>query len=58
MQRFHVHDRLCGLGAAETENIGRSVFELRFPDRDLIGMDVELLRKLRNCSIAVTPQVA
>jgi hypothetical protein len=27
-------------------------FELRFPGRDLVAMDVELLRKLRNCSIA------
>ena len=28
------------------------VFELQFPDRDLVGMHVELLRKLRKRSIA------
>jgi hypothetical protein len=32
--------------------IGRPIFELRFPDRDLVRMHVELLRKLRKRSIA------
>jgi hypothetical protein len=37
---------------AETENIGSPALELRFPRCDLIGVDVELLRKLSQCSIA------
>src|SRR5215468_9191605 len=52
MQRFDVHDRLCGFANAGTENVGCPAFELRFPDRDLVGMHVELLRKLRKRSIA------
>src|SRR6476660_10462350 len=30
-----------------------TALELRFPRRDLIGVDVELLRKLSQCSIAL-----
>ena len=52
MQRLHVHDRLRGLATVGTENVGRPVFELRFPDRDLVGMHIELLGKLRNRSVA------
>jgi hypothetical protein len=52
VQRLHIHDRLCGFPAGGTENIGRAVFELRFPRCDLVGMNVELLRKLRKRPIA------
>ena len=52
MQRLHVDNRLRRFAAAETKNISRSAFELRFPARDLVWMDVELLRKLHNRSIA------
>jgi hypothetical protein len=52
MQRLHVHDRLGSSTSAGTKNIGRSAFELRFPGHDLVGMHVELLRKLRKRSIA------
>jgi hypothetical protein len=45
VQGPHVHNRLYGFAAAGTENISCSAFELRFPARDLVGMDVELLRK-------------
>jgi hypothetical protein len=52
VRRFHVHGRLCAVAAAVIETIGRPIFELRFPTGDLVGMDVELLRKLRDRSIA------
>ena len=52
MQRLHVNGWLRRAGAtAGTKNIGRPALELRFPRCDLIGMDVELLRKLSQCSI-------
>ena len=37
------------VAAAGTENIGSSTLELGFPRRDLIGVDVELLRQLSQC---------
>ena len=52
MQRLLIDNRLRGFSAARTENIGRSCFELRFSGRDLVGVHVELLRKLRKRSIA------
>jgi hypothetical protein len=51
MQRLHVHRRLRGFATAGTENVRRPVLKLRFPDRDLVRMHVELLRKLRKRSI-------
>ena len=39
--------------AARTEHIGCPFLELCFPRRDLIGVDVELLRQLGQCSIAL-----
>ncbi len=36
-----------------TENIGSRAFELSLPRRDLIGVDVELLRELRQRPIAL-----
>jgi hypothetical protein len=40
--------------AAGTENIGSpALVELRFPRCDLIGVQVELLRQLSQCSIAL-----
>jgi hypothetical protein len=54
VQRLHVDGRLGrSVAAAATENIGSPALELRFPRRDLIGVDVELLRKLSQCSIAL-----
>ena len=54
MQRLHVDGRLRGsVAAAGTEHIGSPALELRFPRCDLIGMDVELLRQLSQCSIAL-----
>jgi hypothetical protein len=38
--------------AAAPEYPGGPFLKLRFPLRDLIGMNVELLRKLSQCSIA------
>ena len=56
VQRLHVHDRLCSSATAGIENMGRSVFELRFPGRDLIGVHVELLRKVRRvCGLTNYP---
>src|SRR5665811_2272915 len=49
----HVDGRLCRSVAAGTENIGSPAVKLRFPRCDLIGVDIELLRKLRQCSIAL-----
>ena len=47
MQRLHIDGRLRGsVAATGTENIGSPALELRFPRCDLIGVDVELLRKL------------
>ena len=41
------------VAAARTEHIGSPFLDLCFPRRDLIGVDVELLRKLSQCSIAL-----
>ncbi len=54
VQRLHVEGGLAGpTPAAWAEHIGSAAFELCLPRRDLIGMDVELLGKLRNRSIAL-----
>ena len=54
MERLHVDGRLhASVAAARTEHIGSSFLELCFPRRDLIGVDVELLRQLSQCSIAL-----
>ena len=54
VQRLHVDGRWSRtVAAAETEHIGSSAFELRFPRCDLIGVDVELFRQLSQCSIAL-----
>jgi transposase len=54
MQRLHIDRRLPGsFAATRTENIGSPALELRFPRCDLIGMNVELFRKLCQCSIAL-----
>src|ERR1700687_4986953 len=52
MQRLHVDGWLRGSLAAGTEHIGCPFLELRLPRCDLIGVDVELLRKLSQGSIA------
>jgi len=43
----------CRPAVARTEYIRSAAFELRLPRRDLVGMNVELLRKVHNGSIAV-----
>ena len=54
MERPHVDGRLrAAVAAARTEHIGCPFLELCFPRRDLIGVDVELLRQLSQCSIAL-----
>jgi hypothetical protein len=54
VQRLHVHGRLRrSVADARAENIGSPALELRFPRRDLIGVDVELLRQLSQCSVAL-----
>jgi hypothetical protein len=54
MERLHVDGRLrAAVAAARTEHIGCPFLELCFPRRDLIGVDVELLRQLGQCSIAL-----
>src|SRR6476659_6808695 len=54
VQRLHVDGRCSSTAAAaETEHIGSSAVELRFPRCDLIGMDVKLLRQLSQRSIAL-----
>src|SRR4030081_1422217 len=53
MQRLHVDGWLRGSLAAGTEHIGCPFLELRLPRCDLIGVDVELLRKLSKRSIAL-----
>ena len=54
MQRLHVDGReLRRCVAAGTEYIGSSTLKLCLPRRDLIGVDVELFRKLRHRSIAL-----
>ena len=54
MERLHVDGRLrAAVAAARTEHIGCPFLELCFPRPDLIGVDVELLRQLSQCSIAL-----
>jgi hypothetical protein len=54
VQRLQVDGRLCcSVAAAGTEYLGRPCLKLCFPRRDLIGVNVELLGKLRQCSIAL-----
>src|ERR1035437_2931818 len=54
MQRLHVDGRQSrSVARTETENIGSPALKLRFPRCDLIGVDVELLRKLSQRSIAL-----
>lgn len=54
MQRLHVDGCLLrSRPAAGTERIGGFAFKLSLPRRDLIGVDIELLGKLRNGSIAL-----
>jgi hypothetical protein len=43
----------AGGAATRAEHIGSATFELRFPRRDLIGMDVELLRQLSRGPVAL-----
>ena len=58
MQRLHIDGRLRGsVAATGTENIGSPALELRFPRCDLIGVNVELFRKLCQCSIALVAEV-
>src|SRR3981189_1105156 len=45
--------RRHGVAAARTKHIGSPALELRLPRHDLIGVDVELLGKLRQCPIAL-----
>src|SRR6516165_4480464 len=53
MKRLHVDGRLCcSVAAPCTEHIGSPAFELPLPRCDLVGVDIELLRKLSQCSIA------
>jgi hypothetical protein len=53
-ERLHVDGRLRrSVAATGTENIGSPALKLRFPRGDLIGVDVELLRKLSQRSIAL-----
>jgi hypothetical protein len=52
MQRLHVDRRLDRCAANPgTEHISGGTFELRLPRCDLVGMDVELLRKLCQCGV-------
>jgi transposase len=54
MERLHVDGRLRGSAAAtRTEHIGGSFLELRLPRCDLIGVHIELLCQLSQCSIAL-----
>jgi hypothetical protein len=54
VQRLHVDGRLRrSVATARTENIGSPALELRLPGCDLIGVDVELLGKLSQRSIAL-----
>ena len=54
MERLHVDGRLRGsVAATVTEHIGGSFLELRLPRCDLIGVHIELLRQLSQCSIAL-----
>src|SRR6516165_10781764 len=51
-EQFDVHPNQITIWKSQLENGAADVFELRFPDRDLVGMHIELLRKLRNRSVA------
>ena len=54
MERLHVDGRLrSSAAAAGTEYIGCPFLKLRLPRCDLIGVDVELLRQLNQCPIAL-----
>jgi hypothetical protein len=54
VQRLHVDGGWRrSVAATKTEHIGSATFELRFPRRDLIGVDVELLRQLSQGPIAL-----
>ena len=54
MQRLHVDGReLRRCIAAGTEDIGSRTLKLSLPRCDLIGVDVELLRKLGHRSVAL-----
>jgi len=52
VRRLHVDGR-CRLAAAWTEHIRSPALKLRLPRRNLIGVNVELLGKLRQCPIAL-----
>jgi len=57
--RLLVHGRLRrSIADARAENIGSPALELRFPRRDLIGVDVELLRQLSQCLMAASAPFA
>jgi hypothetical protein len=54
MERLHVDGRLRGSAAPTgTKHVGCPFLKLRLPRCNLIGVNVELLRKLSQCSIAL-----
>ena len=53
MQRLYVDGRLRR-SVAGAENISSSALQLRLPRCDLIGVDVELFRKLSKSSMVVS----
>ena len=53
MQRLHIDRGHARCPAPRSENIGGAALKLRFPSRNLIGVDVEMLRQLSNRPIAL-----
>src|SRR6202521_1827876 len=53
MERLHI-DRGDGRCPAPwSENLGSAALKLRFPCRDLIGVNVEMLRQLGDCAVVL-----
>src|SRR5713226_5014453 len=53
MQRLYVDRRRCRRRAPSPENITSPTLELRLPRRNLIGVNIEMLRQLSQRSIAL-----
>src|SRR5713101_2752521 len=53
MQRLHIDRRRGRCPAPRSENIGGAALKLRFPSRNLIGVDVEMLGQLGYRPIAL-----
>ena len=58
MKGLQINRRWHGLDSAMSENTGRAFEKLTLPLRDLIGVDIELLRQLGQRPLALNPAKA